>query len=48
MLVLRRQRGGLLGGGIEVISIAVRVYWAEVQGSWSYFDTEKGSCGEML
>ena len=45
---MRRRRGGLLGGGIEVIPIAVRVYWAEVQGSWSYFDTEKGSCGEML
>ena len=27
---MRRRRGGLLGGGIKVVSIAIRIYWAEV------------------
>ena len=48
MLVLRKRRGGLRDGGIEVISIALGVYWAKVQGSRRRLETEKSSCVEML
>ena len=34
MLVLRRRRGGLLGGGIEVISIAGHVTGLMSRCSW--------------